>query len=280
MNLVFKEPIDNSHLTLTDFSCAEGRGLLNGHEFYKIIWAKEEVNSILIDGCAYTFGKNQLIFCTPLNTIEMSHEHNALISIVFNREFYCIRDNDEEVSCNGLLFYGSSSPMVIMLDDTEKKLFKEIYTIVEEELLKENRSQGEMLRVMLKRLIIKSTRLIETKFGAPEGTLDRKETIRAFNVLVEKNFRTHHKVTDYATLLKKSPKTVSNVFSEYSDTTPLQHINERIILEAKRLLLYSNNSIKDISKIIGYNNASHFSNFFKKNVGISPLRFKKELQKN
>lgn len=280
MNLIFKETLQKSCLVLTDFSCADGRNLLEESNLYKILWVKKDIDSLLIDGCTYTLKKDEFIFCTPLNVIEIALTRQAIVSVVFNREFYCIRDNDDEVSCNGLLFYGSSSPVIIMPDASERKIFEQIYAVIEEELIERNRSHGEMLRVMLKRLIIKSTRLIETR-SRPQGEAsDRLEVIRAFHILVEKNFKTHHKLTNYAILMQKSPKTISNIFSEHSTTTPLQVINERVFVEARRLLLYSKKSIVDISTTLGYKDASHFSKFFKRNAGLSPIKFKNKFLKN
>ena len=51
-------------------------------------------------------------------------------------------------------------------------------------------------------------------------------------------------------------------------------INERILLEAKRLLIYSDKTADEIAKILGYKEAGHFSKFFKRNEGISPKEFK------
>lgn len=280
MNLSNKNPIDSSFMTITDFTCADGRENLKESNVYKIIWIKDDIENVMIDGCIYAFEKNQLIFCTPLNMIEIPQEHNALISVVFNREFYCIRDNDEEISCNGLLFYGSFSPTVIMLQNKEIESFSKIYNMMEKEMVDNNRSYIEMLRVLLTQLLIKSTRLLETRSIEKGVNPQKVEIIREFNILVEKYFKTHHQLKDYASLLQKSPKTISNVFSEHSDTTPLHIINERIFVEAKRLILYSKKPISEVASMLGYTDAGHFSKFFKKKAGISPLNFKKELLKN
>ena len=53
-------------------------------------------------------------------------------------------------------------------------------------------------------------------------------------------------------------------------------INNRIILEAKRLLVYTNRSTIEIAAELGYNDSSHFSKFFKKHTGKSPTAFRKE----
>lgn len=275
MNLVYQNPLEESDIHLTDFKGSQGQKLLNEPHFYKIIWAQEKTSGITIDGCPSDLQKNQVIFCTPLNYIHIPKNQKGLLSIIFNREFYCIRDNDEEVSCNGFLFYGSSHPITITLDKKELEDFSMIYEIFKEEFEHRNQSQGEMIRAMLKRLIIKGTRLAikkKMKKTVPNETYD---LIRKFHILVEKNFKKLHKVNEYADLLYKSPKTLANVFNKYSDTTPLTTINERILLEARRLLLFSDNTSEEIAYELGFNEPSHFSRFFKKNTASTPLNYKK-----
>ncbi len=79
----------------------------------------------------------------------------------------------------------------------------------------------------------------------------------------------------YAGLLNKSPKTISNIFSLFSKKTPLQVIQERIILEAKRLLYYTDKSIKEIAHHLGFEDAAHFSKFFKNCTSQNPSELKK-----
>jgi AraC-like DNA-binding protein len=70
---------------------------------------------------------------------------------------------------------------------------------------------------------------------------------------------------------------LSNLFSKYNNKTPLQVINDRIILEAKKLLLQSDKSSKEIAFGLGFLEAAHFSKFFKNQVGMSPTHFKKNV---
>ncbi|MEO6346726.1 MAG: AraC family transcriptional regulator [Aquaticitalea sp.] len=276
MNLIYNNPVEESTITLTDFSCADGRGLLKQNGLYKILWTMEDVSSIFIDGCSTHLKKNEVLFCTPLNIIELPTKKNGMISLVFNREFYCIYDNDNEVSCNGLLFYGSSNPVIIKIERNEELVFQRLYDTLKEEFYNEDSMQGEMLRSLLVRLLITSNRLLHEEHFDSKLTHSEIDIIRKFNLLVEQHFSTDHKVTEYATMLSKSPKTLANVFTKHSKQTPLSIINERILLEAKRLLLFSEKPINEISKQLGYSYESHFSKFFKDHKGFTPLKFRKE----
>lgn len=82
-------------------------------------------------------------------------------------------------------------------------------------------------------------------------------------------------MVDYANLLNKSPKTLSNLFKKYGNKSPLQIIQDKKVLEARRLLYYTDKSVKEIAYEIGFEDIQTFSRFFKKIEGVSPSNFKK-----
>jgi AraC family transcriptional regulator, transcriptional activator of pobA len=87
--------------------------------------------------------------------------------------------------------------------------------------------------MLLVRLIIIITRLAKIQcLGKREVETNKFDVIRQFNLIVENHYRTAHDVAFYADKLNKSPKTLSNYFPLYGHKTPLQIIQERIILEA------------------------------------------------
>lgn len=276
MNFRYSKHPEQGSLVLTDFNCASFEKRLGTGDFYKIIWAKDNGITIGIDGYSVKLEKNQVLFCTPFNMIQIEPFLKGVTSLIFDREFYCIRDHDHEVSCNGFLFLGSSAPAIVELTEKERKSFELHFMFFEEEFETEDHIQGEMLRVLLKRLLIKSVRLLKKTIIDPTMEQSKVDIVRQFNLLVETHFKEKHKVSDYADLLNKSPKTISNLFAKYNNKTPLQVINDRIILEAKKLLLLSEKSSKEIAYSLGFTEASHFSKFFKNQAGVSPIHFKKK----
>ena len=133
-----------------------------------------------------------------------------------------------------------------------------------------------MLQMMLKRYLILSTRLYKEQHQFSEIKKDN-DIIREFNFLVEQNFKTKHTVIEYAELLNKSPKTISNIFSKINSKSPLKYIQERIMLEARRLLYYTDKPIKEIAYEIGYDDIQTFSRFFKTQEGVSPSEYKEKI---
>ena len=111
-------------------------------------------------------------------------------------------------------------------------------------------------------------------------TKPQQDLVRKYHVLVENHFKEKHQVSEYAQLLFKSPKTLSNLFKKTGSASPLSIINDRILLEAKRLLLFSEKNVDEIGYELGYKEAAHFSKFFKSHIGLPPARFKEKYALN
>ena len=276
MKLEYSSIKEESSFVLTDFNCASSLELLKNQGLYKIVWCVDHPIAITVDGYSLELSVDQVAFCTPVNRLEIANNTHGIISFVFNREFYCIRDHDEEVSCNGFLFFGSSHLPVILLSDKQKKSFSAMLHLFTEEFEIKDQIQGEMLRTLLKRMLILSRRILKDEIAPPNLPDNQWNLIRRFNVLVEKFFREKHTVSDYAQMLNKSPKTLTNFFGKYNHQTPLQVINQRILLEAKRLFLFSDKTSQEIAYELGFKEAGHFSKFFKKNEGCNPTAFRKK----
>lgn len=121
-----------------------------------------------------------------------------------------------------------------------------------------------MLRIVLKRFIITCTRIARQLFGVGQEKEKTFDIIRQYYVLVDRHFKEKKQVQDYADILCRSPKTLSNLFSACGLPSPLRVIHERIEAEAMRLLLYTRKSAKEISSILGFEDLPAFSRFSRK----------------
>ncbi|MDZ7691937.1 MAG: helix-turn-helix domain-containing protein [Balneolaceae bacterium] len=236
--------------------------------------------NLTINNIDLTVGRNNLICLTPLQEPDISNITSDYYLLLFNREFYCIHEKDHEVSFEGLLFWGSSELPVLRLDDQEILKFETLFQGLIDELDTRDRIQGEMLRMLLKRLIIKSTRLARKQFFLRILERTKPNPSASLVYLVEQHYKEHHQVDAYPDMLHKSPKTLSNVFAEAGHKTPLEMIYYRMALEGKRQLLKTDKVAKEIAYDLGFTEHAHFSRFFKKETGMSPSAYRKSDQKS
>lgn len=240
-----------------------------------ILWFLEDGNQLLVDGKKYFFNKNQIVFFTEFHKIEVLEKSKSNF-LRFNRSFFCIIDHDIEVSCKGILFFGASRLPIISIPKDEVEYFEILWKMFRIEMNQKDNLQIGMLQMMLKRYLILSTRLYKEQNSFLVEKNDNN-IIREFNFLVEKHFDTKHTVADYAKLLHKSPKTISNIFLKIGAKTPLSYIQDRKILEARRMLRYSDAQIQEIAYKIGYSDLQAFSRFFKKQEGVSPKQYREKI---
>lgn len=232
-----------------------------------------DMQQVTIDEVVYDFPPDSILCLMVNETFHFTKPAN-LVAWQFNRDFYCIVDHDKEVSCVGFLF--SSQKMFISLNEKDRRKADLLLQVFQDEFETDDLIQGEMMQALLKRLIIIATRLGKEQYITDkELTGDKLDIIRKYNLLVENHYRTSHQVKFYAEMLNKSPKTLSNLFALYNHKSPLLVIQERLILEAKRLFYYTDKSSKEIAYELGFEDAAHFGKFFKNHTSFSPSDFKK-----
>ncbi|NQX78735.1 helix-turn-helix domain-containing protein [Gilvibacter sp.] len=238
---------------------------------YSFIWALESGVEIIVDSEPILLQANQILALTPIQYVQFNSD-GALRVYQFNREFYCIKDHDKTVGCDGDLFFGNDYIPLVNLSQEEQEKFELLHQIFLEEMDNQDRVQAEMLRMLMARFIIKTTRLLNAG-DHPQQHKKKSDLLRKFNMLVETHFKNEHSVKFYAEQMFKSPKTLANSFAKFN-STPLQIIHGRIVLEAKRLLTYTDLSSKEIAYELGFDDPAHLSKLFKKNTGMPPSAFK------
>lgn len=259
-----------------------GKGMLNEKHstINTFVYNTGAPQPVTIDEIVYTLPTHHILPLVANQRFVFEHPEE-LIAWQFNREFYCISDHDAEVGCVGFLFYGIQHPLFIPLTEDEQTGINTLERLCVEDMKVTDKMQGEMLRTLLKRLIIKVTRIAKKQTEAyQQFTDERMDVIRRFNLLLECHFRTQHEVQFYAQAMNRSPKTLTNIFGLCNYPPPSKLIQRRIILEAKRYLHYTRKSAKEIAEELGFTSAAHFSRFFKLNTGVNFSGFKEQEHKS
>ncbi|HPW78893.1 MAG TPA: helix-turn-helix domain-containing protein [Bacteroidales bacterium] len=274
MEYVCITPLQGSLMVTDGFHNKET--LLNSKDLYKFIWVREGSLDLKVDHVGIHLEKDQVIPLSNLHHIQFERIEGKYISILFNSNFYCIFGSDSEVSCNGFLFAGYSRPMLMQLNDSQAKALDRIVADITREYKEEDGLKEEMLRLHLKRFIITCTRIARDTFALEPRNESAFYLFRQFIILVDRFYKEKKKVSDYALMLNRSPKTLANLFTLHDLPAPLQIIHERIVAEAKRLLLYSDMNAKEIAHILGYEDMASFSRFFRRTSGKSITEFRNQ----
>ena len=239
----------------------------------RLLWFTSEGNKLIIDGEKFIFNTNQIITITQFH--QLKYQKIDTVNLLrFNRQFYCVLDHDSEVGCKGILYYGAAKTPILMAEDMHLEILQTAWHMAVLEFEMKDELQQEMLQMMLKRILILCTRMYKLQNENEQLPNEQHNLVREYNYLVEKNYRTKHSVAEYAELLYKSPKTIANAFKKLGEKSPLRFIQERISLEARRMLFYTDKDVSEIGYDLGFQDVQSFSRFFKKQEGKSPTDFR------
>ncbi|WP_083694215.1 helix-turn-helix domain-containing protein [[Flexibacter] sp. ATCC 35103] len=158
---------------------------------------------------------------------------------------------------------------------------------VESIILILNRLQKEYTETDLANLNIVQAYLIALFHEINKNTAKTPKSLSAaeiltskFKELIHQNIKSHHQVNHYASLLNVTPNHLNKSIKAVTNKTAATWIDETILLEAKYLLFQTSLSVSQIAMQVGHEDHSYFSRFFKKYEGITPVQYRKLIDKS
>jgi len=245
-------------------------------EYIKILYLPANYK-LRVDFACYDTQRPTLFFISPNQFLELEAAgQESGYFIFYNRDFYCIQIHDQEVACDGLLFNNIRNMPKVELSEAEDAFLGGLFKEMIHEFNLKDSSLEEMVRTYLKQLLIRATRSWKRQHLTNDVTDQQSdlEFFRKFTRLVEEHYKSKHTVADYADFLCVAPKTITHKFNRLRLPQPNEVIKNRIILEAKRLLVHTSLTAKEIAYDLGYNDPAYFSRLFQTKTGESPSGFR------
>lgn len=231
-----------------------------------------------VDFSNYSSAAYSLVFLSPYQHFQWQGLAPAsIIKLEFHGDFYCIEYHKKEVACNGLLFNNIYLTPFVTISPI---LFTEIKTIFNKiEVEKDGGSpfSESVLKSYLQLVLAlcskeKSLQLVHTDVYQNELTVSLK-----FQELLESAFLFERSVQFYAHELALGVDSFSKKVKKELGKSPSQLIQDRVVLEAKKMLHLTYLSVKEIAAKLQFEDEFYFSRYFKKNVGISPSGFRERV---
>ncbi|WP_026714179.1 AraC family transcriptional regulator [Flavobacterium daejeonense] len=250
------------------------------HSFYQIIWFKKGSGIHYVDFKGYDVFENAifLIAKNQVHYFDETIDYEGFL-IHFNESFLVQNDSEVDFFLKYNLFNSPYQQPSCCVNNGVELLDEYIIQIEKELNNKIEFGKEELLRTYLKAILIQiQRRKIEVDEKDNNHIINEKriQLIKFVN-LIDENYNKGFTVAEYAQLMNISTRTLSELISKNLNKTPSQMVYERIILEAKRLLLHSDLNINQIGYRLGFDDPSYFVKFFKKHSEISPSEFRKSI---
>lgn len=247
--------------------------------FYQILVfdgsAKFEINLT-----QYVCSGSTILFLTPNQQFKWLDANKTELKLIqFHGDYYCIEYHKNMISCNGILFNNIYEKPFFNIN---KSYYDEIVNTIEK---MDNEIQNETVSPFTDSIVKSYLQLIlsisskeKSKYlvNLKPNELPNKDLVY-FQDLVEKHYKTERSMAFYASEFSLSTDAFSKKIKKQFSKSPSQLVNERVILEAKKLLHLTYKSIKEIAQELNFEDEFYFSRYFKKNVGISPSSYRKNV---
>lgn len=242
-------------------------------EFFEIVWLRNE-EALHVPQHSFQTLRGDWIYLIPpyrVHQLNKAGKKGVLISFkrelvegdlkeflldvfrIFNiqGEFSCLQVNEQSAA-------GLDSVFQLLMEEYEKK---EIQLV--------------MVKALLKVFLLKLIQLKEEHFTRQDINEKR---IYEFMLLLEMNYLNERTADFYAGKLGLSAKRLNQILKEKLNKTAMQLIHDRVLLEAKRQIIHSENTIKEIGFNLGFKDSSYFSRFFKQLSKQTPQEFQQNVK--
>jgi AraC-like DNA-binding protein len=246
---------------------------LHRHDFFLILALEKGLGKHEIDFTTYEAADNSLFFLRPgqVHQLLLKAESEGYI-MQFKTDFYHPHDKDS----NQLMRMASNKNFYQLDAYRFQKLLSILAYIFGEYTEKYERYQ-EVIQANLDILFIELVRH-SSKSASNNASLYMQQRLEEFLELIETHIASHKQVSEYAQMLSLSTYQLNAITKTTLGKTCSQLIDDTLILGAKRYLLATSNQITQIAYLLGYEDISYFSRFFKKHTGYSPEAFRQNFR--
>ncbi len=245
------------------------------HNFHELIWVRAGNGQQEIDG--------QKFQVEPLNfyLIAQGQVHQFLKAesvdayvLRFTDDFRPADHEESKLHFIDVMFNNVRTIPVLQIDPDQVAMFDSLFSMIMREYEAPEAFGGQaVLRHLLYVSLIKIGQAVGERIDSYDDTDTRDDLFKSFLALLEERFRTHHDVSYYAAELAITPRQLSERTKRVMGKTAKQVIEDRVTLEAKRNLRFTNKSIKSIAYELGYDDPSYFSKVFKRVTSQTPQDF-------
>jgi AraC-like DNA-binding protein len=251
---------------------------IHKHTFYEILWVDEGSSRQSIDFRSYKLHPKSLFFISPGQVHEFEEWDDLRGGTIMFTEDFFLHNQQNKNKLFELTFLDNVyfNPL-LLLDCQDYASFRHYIDL----LITEKHSAGsmkEILQALLHILLLQVQRSIKP---VDHQTTSKRniQLFKQFKNILESNFTQSLSTSDYATKLNITSHHLNRIVKEITGETAGAVIKSRSMLEAKRLLSFTDLSVSQISSQLSYYDSSYFSKLFKSSTGRTPVEFKMEMSR-
>ncbi|CAM3372011.1 helix-turn-helix domain-containing protein [Zobellia roscoffensis] len=249
------------------------------HDFFLCVVFLKGSGTHEIDFSSYTIGDGSIFFLKPGQTHSWKFDSQPEGYIFFHTQSF-FEFSIADVKLQQFPFYYSyKNPPNLTLSSLELEKVTNRFREINEEYHGKATYRKQKLSSLINLTYIDLSRMY-TAFDTPENVVSSTylKILSDLERIIEQFYRTEKQAHFYADKLNITTKHLNRVTKSTLGKTTTELISERILLEAKRLIVHSKSSLARVSEQLGYEDYAYFSRVFKSKTRLTPMEFKKRYQ--
>jgi AraC-like DNA-binding protein len=258
---------------VSDLPGFERTGTPHRLDFYDILLLTRARGSFAIDGTGYPATPGT-VFCTAPGEIRCWKVRQLEGACVFfTADFLSEAFADARLLELFACFAPGRPSPALQLSATQRDRFLARFEDMREEIAAGSPDAAHALRALLYQLLVLLKRWYSARYGEVAG-YGLPRPVRAFRGLLDEHYGRLHGVSEYAGRLGITPGYLSYVCRNAFGVGAGTLIRRRILLEAKRMLLYGELPVATVGRQLGFPDPAYFARFFRRMTGRSPRDFR------
>jgi len=252
------------------------------HDFFEVLYLNKGSGFHVIDSNKYEIKPPCIFFMSPgqAHKLELSHDIEGYI-FIFTSDFYLINQTNQNRLLEFPFFFtiNQNHPPLLLSNPNDTAFLETIFVRAVGEISTTENHSVELLRSLLDLILVYASSL----YKVDDSMLSKGKghiLVKRFFQLLEENYQNNISVNEYASMLAITPNHLTQTIKQLTGKTSNEIIQEKQMLEIKRLLVHTNMGVSEISNHLNFADQSYFTKFFKKITGMTPLRFRTESMKN
>ncbi|MBO9635830.1 MAG: helix-turn-helix domain-containing protein [Chitinophagaceae bacterium] len=247
------------------------------HSFYHLVFFTEGSGSHSIDFINFTVVPGQIYFMTPgqVHAWDFKKSPEGYI-INFSENYISTMLMNARYLDQFSFFSGNAAEQVIDIPGKDRASLVQLLETILREEASGAALKDDMIRTAMIQLFIYVSRLSEPAEKATSSGYN-SVLLKNFQKLIDLHFRKKKLTRDYAAMLFVTPNHLNALSKHVTGKAAGELIRDRVILEAKRLLVNADMSIAEVASELEFEDNSYFSKFFRKYTGLTPETFRKSV---
>ena len=254
------------------------RSFPHRHAYYHLLWMSEAAGSHLLDFEHYPVRANTVFFVSPgqLHAWESTIPPSGF-AVNFSADFFLQMFPHAGDIARFPFFHIAASTPVLYLSQEQHDELHPLLLEMEREFCGKAEAGIDIVRAYLLVLLTRLRRLCPRRADDMVSSQGYSLAGR-FKLLVDRHYLDFDRLGEYARCLHTSERQLNEAVKQTLGKTAGQLIQDRLVLEAKRLLCNTGMKVADVAFQLRFEDHAYFSRFFKKQAGVTPLDFKRRFE--